>query len=48
MKIKCFQTDTIHLLCDLPTDPKLQKAFKEGMLRQKQRPTQGMYVTLKI
>lgn len=48
MKKKCFETETIQLLCGLPTDLKLQKAFKEGMLWQKPRLTKGMYVTLKI
>lgn len=40
-----FETDTIQLLYGLPTDLKLQKAFKEGMLGQKQSLTQ---VALKI
>lgn len=38
---KMFETDTIQLLRSLPTDLKLQKAFKEGCYVKKQRLTQG-------
>lgn len=36
---KSIETDIIQLLYDLPTDLKLQKALKEGMLGQKQTLT---------
>lgn len=48
MEKKSFETDTIQLSCGLLTALQLQKAFKEGILCQKQRLTQGIYVTLKI